>query len=71
MAVGAVVARVRAPVTLLLGAVPHPSGPDENEITALRPLGHGLRVERLAGVGHFPHEEAPDAVAAFVLGRRE
>lgn len=70
VAVGAVVARVQAPVTLLLGATPHPSGPDEGEITALRPLGKRLRIERLTNVGHFPHEEAPDAVAAFVLDRR-
>jgi pimeloyl-ACP methyl ester carboxylesterase len=37
------------------------------EITALAPLASLLRVERLPGVGHFPHEEVPDEVASFVL----
>lgn len=65
--VASVVARVRAPVTLLLGAVPHPAGPDGEEIAALRPLGGRLRITHLADVGHFPHEEAPDAVAGILL----
>jgi pimeloyl-ACP methyl ester carboxylesterase len=58
-----VVARVRAPVTIIAGAVPHPSGPDSAEFTALAPLGMRLHIERLIGVGHFPHEEAPAEVA--------
>ena len=62
-----VVARVRAPVAVLLGAEPHPASPDSAELTALAPLGERLRVERLPGVGHFPHEEAPDRVAARLL----
>jgi pimeloyl-ACP methyl ester carboxylesterase len=62
----AVVSRIRVPVTLLLGDVPHPSGPDAAELAALTPLGPALRVERLPGVGHFPHEEAPDAVACHL-----
>jgi pimeloyl-ACP methyl ester carboxylesterase len=64
-----VVARVRAPVTLILGEVPHPSGPDSAELTALESLGERVRIERLAGVGHFPHEEAPAEVARILLDR--
>ena len=62
----AVVERVRVPVTVLLGDVPHPAEPDSSEITALAPLGDLVRVERLPGVGHFPHEEAPGDVAAYL-----
>jgi len=63
----AVVERVRVPVTLLLGGVPHPAEPDSSEITALASLGDLVRIERLPGVGHFPHEETPAEVAAFLL----
>ena len=63
-----VVARVRAPVTIVLGEVPHPSGPDSAEFAALAPLGPRLRIVRLAGVGHFPHEEAPADVARYLAG---
>jgi pimeloyl-ACP methyl ester carboxylesterase len=62
-----VVDRVRAPVTVLLGDVPHPAEPDSSEITALEPLGDRVRVERLPGIGHFPHEETPAEVAAYLL----
>ena len=61
-----VVARVRAPVTVILGEVPHPSGPDSAEFAVLAPLGARLRIVRLAGVGHFPHEEAPADVARYL-----
>lgn len=61
-----VVARVRAPVTVILGTAPHASGPEAMEIAA---LGGGVRIERLAGIGHFVHEEAPDAVARVLLAR--
>lgn len=63
----AVVERVRVPVTVLLGDVPHPAEPDSSEITALAPLGDRVRIERLPGVGHFPHEESPADVAAYLL----
>jgi pimeloyl-ACP methyl ester carboxylesterase len=61
-----VVERVRVPVTVLLGDVPHPAEPDSSEITALAPLGERVRIERLSGVGHFPHEETPADVAAYL-----
>jgi len=63
----AVVDRVRAPLTVLLGDVPHPAEPDSLEITALASLGDRVRIERLPGVGHFPHEETPGEVAAYLL----
>ena len=63
----AVVDRVRVPVTVLLGDVPHPAEPDSSEISALEPLGDRVRIERLPGIGHFPHEETPADVAAYLL----
>ena len=68
--VSSVVARLRAPVTVLLGVVPRPAGPDSSEIAVLRPLGQRLRIEELPGVGHFPHEEAPAELARRLLGPR-
>jgi pimeloyl-ACP methyl ester carboxylesterase len=66
----ALISRVRVPLTVLIGEVPHPSGPDSAELAALTPLGVLLRVERLSGVGHFPHEEAPDEVVRHLLASR-
>ena len=65
--VSAVVARIRVSVLVILGTAPHPSAPDAEEIDALAPLGPLLRVERLPGIGHFPHEEAPAEVATRLL----
>lgn len=61
------VSRIRVPVTVILGDVPHPSQPGLAELEALAPLGTLVRIERLPGVAHFPHEEAPDDVARFLL----
>ena len=69
MSLAAVVARVRSPTTVLLGEAPHIGGPVPGEMDALQPLGGLLRIEWLAGVGHFVHEEAPEAVAALILAR--
>ena len=63
----AVIARIRVPVLVILGTAPHPSAPGTDEIEALAPLGPLLRVERLPGIGHFPHEEAPADVATLLL----
>ena len=68
--VATVIARLRMPVTVILGDVPHESGPSETEIEVLRPLGALLQVEHIAGVGHFPHEEAPTHVARYLFGLR-
>ena len=65
--VASLVARIHVPVTVILGQSPHPSAPGVAQIAALAPLGSGLHVVRLAGVGHFPHEEAPDQVMRALL----
>lgn len=59
--------RLRIPVTVLLGAAPHTAGPTAEEMKALEPLGSLLRVRHLPGVGHFPHEEAPDEVVRHLV----
>ena len=64
------VARIHVPVTVLLGDAPHDSGPGLAELEALAPLGALVRIEHMAGVGHFPHEEAPDEVARLILAPR-
>ena len=63
----ALVSRVRVPLTVLLGEVPCPAGPGSAELAALTPLGALLRIERISGVGHFPHEEAPDEVVRHLV----
>ena len=65
-----VIARVRVPVTVLLGGAPHTAGPVPGELPMLAPLGSLLQVETIAGVGHFPHEEAPDEIARRLLDAR-
>ena len=62
--------RLQIPVTVLLGGALHSAAPTADEIEALQPLGTLLRIERLPGVGHFPHEEVPDDVARYLLGHR-
>jgi pimeloyl-ACP methyl ester carboxylesterase len=64
------VGRIRVPVSLVLGSAPHPSAPNAAELDALRSLGGLVRTTRLAGVGHFPHEEATREVAALILAGR-
>jgi pimeloyl-ACP methyl ester carboxylesterase len=66
-----VVARTRAPITVILAGIPHPAAPDSSQVVALRPIGSRLSVIRLEGVGHFPHEEAPWLVARIMTGRLE
>jgi pimeloyl-ACP methyl ester carboxylesterase len=62
-----VVARVRAPVTVVLGGAKHEADVGPEELNALSPLGTRLRIERLPGVGHFPHEEAPDELLPLLV----
>ena len=61
------IARLRIPVTALLGGARHAAAPTPEEIAALEPLGTLLLVERMPDVGHFPHEEAPDEVIRHLL----
>lgn len=63
----AVVSRVRAPIVVLIGAAPHEADVGPEELAALAPLGPNVRVERLAGIGHFPHEEAPNELLPFLV----
>ena len=59
--------RLHVPVTLILGGLPHPTEPDSAQLAVLEPLGPLLRIERIEGVGHFPHEEATARVAELLL----
>ena len=63
-----VVARVSAPLVVVIGAAPHEADIGAEELEALAPLGSLVRIRRLAGVGHFPHEEAPNELLAIVTG---
>ena len=62
--------RIRVPVTVLIGGVPHATEPDSVQLEVLTALGSLLRIERLAGVGHFPQEEATAEVVAYLLAPR-
>lgn len=62
-----IVANVRAPVTVILGAAPHEADAGPGELTALAPLGKRVRIVALPGVGHFPQEEAPAELLPFLL----
>jgi len=62
-----VIARIHVPVTVLLGDAPHTAGAGTEEIEALAPLGAMLRIEHLAGIGHFPHEEAPNELLRYLV----
>jgi pimeloyl-ACP methyl ester carboxylesterase len=64
------ISRITVPVTVVLGDAPHTAGPEQAELIALEPLGTLLRIEHLAGVGHFPHEEAPQELARLLVAPR-
>ena len=64
-----VLARVRTDVTALIGDAPHEFGASEDELVLLQRI-PGARLRRLGGVGHFVHEEAPQAVVAEVLAAK-
>lgn len=61
-----VLARIRVPAMVVLGETPRPAGPGTEEMIALERLGALVTFQRLAGVGHFPHEEAPADVARLL-----
>jgi pimeloyl-ACP methyl ester carboxylesterase len=61
-----VVARLRVPAVVILGDAPRTSKPSDDEVATLASTGR-TRVERMRGVGHFPHEEAPAAVASLLV----
>lgn len=66
----AVVTRVRAPVTLILGALSCPASPTPAELAALAPLGALVQIHRVPGSCHFPHEEAPEMVVRILTAAR-
>lgn len=57
---------VRCPVRLLVGGAPHPSSVPAAEVEILRRGLADFAIDSVAGVGHFPHEERPDAVVDAV-----
>lgn len=61
-----VVSRINVPVTLLIGALTCPASPGAEELAALKPLGMLVRVVKIEGTCHFPHEEAPEVVVAYL-----
>ena len=66
-----VIARVKVPVTLLLGALKCPASPGAEEIAALGSLGPLVRTVKIGGTCHFPHEEAPDVVMSYLVRVRQ
>ena len=63
-----VLSRIRVPATVLIGDAPRTLKPKPAELSAMEGLGARFTVQHLADVGHFPHEEAPAAVARIITG---
>jgi len=59
-------AAVRSPMVLVLGAVPHSSGPPPAEVALLRDSVPAFTVDSVAESGHFVFEERPAAVTRAV-----
>lgn len=64
-----IVARVRTPVVVVIGTAQHDAGIGQDELEALAPLGSLVQIRRLEGVGHFPHEEAPNELVLLLVAR--
>jgi pimeloyl-ACP methyl ester carboxylesterase len=58
---------IRTSVILLLGGAPHSGGPPSTEVELMARALPSFEADTLAGVGHFPHEESPEAVRMAVL----
>jgi len=56
--------RIRCPVRLMLGAVPHEGAIPPDEIVLLRDSLPEFALDSVAGIGHFAFEERPSAVVA-------
>lgn len=63
--------RVWIPVRLLLGMAEHSGTPNREEIQLLTDRLPDFAISRVAGVGHFIHEERPDLVLAAVKALAE
>jgi pimeloyl-ACP methyl ester carboxylesterase len=57
-------------VVLLLGAWVSPASPDPEDVTPFNRLGALVRVERVAGAGHFLQEERPDEIVRLLVRPR-
>jgi pimeloyl-ACP methyl ester carboxylesterase len=58
--------RIHCPVRLIVGEAPHDGGVDSSEVALMHREIPSFAVDSLAGVGHYIHEERPDAVVASV-----
>lgn len=58
--------RVRAPLRILVGAAEHDGRVGDNELQLLRTRVPDVRIDSIAGVGHFIHEERPAVVLAAI-----
>lgn len=63
-------ARVVAPVLLLLGGWAHDGGPPAAELERMMERLAAFEIDTVPGVGHFPHEESPAAVVEALLRLR-
>ena len=64
-------ARVRMPISVLLGAAPHYGGVQAVELAPLQNLVPQVSITRVPGAGHLLHEERPDDVVRAILRMRE
>lgn len=64
--IDALVARVQAPVTVVLGGAPHSTSPTAAHLASLKSVRGCLRVVSVKGAGHFVQEEAPERLAAIL-----
>ncbi len=58
--------RIHCPVRLIVGEAPHDGGVDSSEVALMDRELPSFAVDSLPGVGHYIHEERPDAVVASV-----
>lgn len=65
-ALAASLSTIGCPVNVLLGGAPHPSAPEPGEVALLTERLPFVAVDTIPGVGHFPHEEAPERVVEAV-----
>ena len=61
---------IRVPVLLLLGGHPHEGGPPSSELELMLGRVPAFAVDTVPAAGHFPQEEAPQAVVAAMLRLR-
>lgn len=65
-ALAPMLAGLKVPLHLILGAAPHAGGPTDAEVRLLERSVARFSVSRVPGAGHFVFEEAPSAVVAAV-----